>query len=125
MTVRVRAPLSADTDTIAQAAHGFSLGDVVRWDGGQWVLAQADSLEHAGDGVRAGVVDAPVDDDTFALRNRGRMSWQHGLAVNTEAYLSDETPGALVTEAPAIMLPIGVTTSPGTFDVDIRTGAEV
>lgn len=78
-------------ETITQA-NSFTNGQVVYNNGGTWALAQANAA--AGAAKYSGVVESS-DGATFVVVYAGRIF--HALTVGTTYYLSDTTPGLLVT----------------------------
>lgn len=117
---------SGQTDLITQLDHGFVSGQVVRWSGAEWVLAQADTAANAGDGYRLGFVESPTA-NTFLLRTSGRMARPgHGFDDHVELFLSSSTAGGLMAtapEAPAVSLPVATVIDGGTIEVNVRTGS--
>lgn len=95
---------------VEQAAHGFDVGDVVRWNGTAWEGAQADAAGN----LAAGIVSIDVDAATFFVALSGVVVWPaHGLTSGTIYYLDPVTPGALTTTRPsggdfaqAVLVPI-------------------
>lgn len=79
-----------------QTAHGFSVGNVVRFDGTDWVLsdASADATSEV-----FGIVSTVVDANTFQLTSSGYISGLSGLTAGAAHFLS-ETAGAITATAP-------------------------
>lgn len=82
---------------ITQSSHGFSVGEVLYFDGSDFALAQAD--DEATSEV-LGVVSEVVDTNTFVLTPVGYISGLTGLTAGTTYYLSEATPGALTGTEP-------------------------
>lgn len=82
---------------ITQSSHGFSVGEVLYFDGADFALAQAD--DEATSEV-LGVVSEVVDTNTFVLTPVGYISGLTGLTAGTTYYLSEATPGALTDTEP-------------------------
>ena len=80
---------------VAQAAHGFSSGNAVYFNGTSWVLAQANSALTLGVGVVS-----YVDANNFLLYFSGVLSGLSGLAPGDYYFVSDATPGLLTSTAP-------------------------
>lgn len=98
--------------TISQAGHGFSVGDVLGFNGTAYVPAQADALPHS---VVAGIVAAVQDTGTFTLLTAGVLGGMSGLSPGSLYYLSATTPGGLTATEPttpgAVSKPLLVATS--------------
>lgn len=92
---------------VGQSAHGFSVGDVVRWDGtGAFVAATADTEANA---RVVGVVSEVIDTDSFALKQTGEVTGASGLTADSVHYLQDA--GGLGTSAGTVEVPILYATS--------------
>lgn len=87
---------------VTQTLHGFSIGDVLRWDSGtsSYIKAKADNGANA---EVAGIVAFIDDVNTFKLANCGRISGLSGLVSGSLYYLSDVTAGLLTTSEPVIV----------------------
>jgi hypothetical protein len=83
--------------TQTQLAHGFTVGQVLRYTGTAWVLAQADTIAHA---RAVGVVQA-VTTDTFDLVTSGVVALP-GLTAGNVYFLDTVTAGGVVTTSPEI-----------------------
>jgi microcystin-dependent protein len=88
-------------EVITQPAHGFAVGDVLRWDAGsaKYRLAMADSAENA---EVVGVVDTIDDASNFKLVYSGYLdvSTLAGITVPV-LFLSGASAGKLVTTPPS------------------------
>lgn len=82
----------------SQTGHGFAVGEAVRFDGADWVLAQADSSENA---EVFGIVSDDIDANTFELTTHGKIEGLAGLTAGVAHFLSPTTPGALTATPPA------------------------
>lgn len=81
--------------SVNQTAHGFSVGDAIRFDGTDWVKSQADSNTNSD--VDALVV-AVADVDNFSFQIAGTiLSIFTGLTPGVTYFLSPTTAGALTT----------------------------
>jgi len=87
------------TKDITQASHGFVVGDVLKFAGGVYAKAQADSAANAEVVGMVSVVGAGTDD--FTLLNLGYVSGLSGLTANTEYFLSPTTAGAITATEPS------------------------
>lgn len=94
-------PTSTDLLTkLVNQAHTFDLGEVLIFNGANYVPAQADSLAGS-QGI--GIVSIIVDANNFYLTQTG---WVNGLTMNapyaagSQYYLSPLLPGELTTVAP-------------------------
>jgi len=83
---------------ITQATHGFSVGDVLKFSGGVWAKAQADS--EANQRV-LGVVGAVDDVNNFDVIIGGEISGLSGLTAGSRYYLDPSTAGAATTTKPS------------------------
>lgn len=90
---------------VQQAAHGLSVGDVVRFDGTDYVQATADT---AANSEAVGVVTA-AETDAFAYQTAGVASTLSGLTPGELYYLQDD--GSLGTSAGTVEKPILIATS--------------
>jgi hypothetical protein len=97
-------------EVIAQTAHGFSVGDVLRPDGaGEFTEAQADT---AANSEAVGVVSEVVDANTFVIVYAGVITGLSGLTAGEGHFLSDSVAGLLTsTEPTGISKPILVALS--------------
>ncbi len=84
---------------IAQTGHGFSLGEVVRFDGTKYVRAQAD-IEQNADVI--GIVTEIVNANSFEITTSGIITFESGVTFTTgQAYfLSATQAGKLTTVEP-------------------------
>ena len=83
---------------IAQTGHGLAVGDVVRLDGTDYVLAQADTIENA---EVAGIASGVADANNFTLAISGYVSGLSGLTAGSVHYLDETTAGALTDTEPS------------------------
>lgn len=93
------------TVAVTQASHGLSVGDVVRFDGTDYVQATADT---AGNAEAVGVVTL-VDGDDFAFQTAGVVSTLSGLTPGELYYLQDD--GSLGASAGTVDKPVLIATS--------------
>jgi len=89
--------MGAVRTAVAQGSHGFTAGQVLKFAGGVYALAQADT---AADAEVVGMVVASVDAGNFTMATNGYISGLTGFTANTLYYLSGSTPGALTSTAP-------------------------
>jgi len=89
------APVAHYNRTIEyQAAHGYTVDQVLSHDATVWILADA----NVADKQPTAIVTEVLDANTFALRTEGRVwSPAHGFTVGETYYLSASTPGAVQT----------------------------
>lgn len=90
---------------VTQVSHGLSVGDVVRFDGAEYVMATADTASNA---EAVGVVTV-VDGNNFAYQTAGVVSTLSGLTPGELYYLQDN--GSLGTAAGTVEKPILIATS--------------
>jgi len=83
--------------TITQAAHGFTVNQVIRMQAGNWVLAQANNASNA---EAIGVVDEVIDVNTFVVVTHGVTTKLTGLTADTVYYLDTTTAGLLTIVVP-------------------------
>ena len=82
---------------VNQVSHGFVIGDVVRFDGTNYVKAQADTPENA---EVVGIVSQVIDSDNFKLLTEGEIDGLSGLLPGYTYFLDLFTPGAYSTTDP-------------------------
>ena len=91
----------ATTKDINQSSHGFSVGDVLRWEGASggvdYAKAKADTDANA---EVIGIVVAVIDNNNFTLLTNGYISGLSSLTAGTVYYLSASTAGALTSTEP-------------------------
>jgi len=108
---------------IEQIAHGFVVSDVVRYNSGAWVKAQADT---AANSEALGVVTEVPDPDFFTITYQGRANVFTGLTPDNVYFLSPTVAGGIQTADPAfpnISKPILFALSPTEAIVRIRRGS--
>lgn len=84
-------------EAINQTAHGFSVGNAVKFASSVWAKAQADSAANA---EVLGIVETVTDVDNFTVVYGGRIAGLSGLTANTTYYLDASTAGALTSTEP-------------------------
>jgi Repeat of unknown function (DUF5907) len=82
---------------IMQVAHGFSIGEVLYYDGLVYARANADDVLTS-DVV--GIVSEVIDADNFSLATGGMISGIAGLSPGSVYFLSDTVAGALTLTEP-------------------------
>ncbi|MGV6830303.1 MAG: hypothetical protein ACWA5P_01915 [bacterium] len=80
--------------SVNQVGHGLTVGQAVKFNGTDYVTAQADAVANA-DVI--GVVSEVTDVDNFTFQYGGVLTTS-GLTSGTAYFLSTDTPGAIVTE---------------------------
>ncbi len=81
-------------ESIKQDNHGFSVNDVLYFDGERYQKAIAENSERA---IVAGVVSKVQSDNVFTLMDSGIIEWPAFMPADSSfLYLSDEFPGQLV-----------------------------
>jgi hypothetical protein len=88
---------SAVTDTITQTAHGFTVGQVLKFAGGVYALAKADSAANA---EVVGIVSSVTSANIFVLTTNGYVTGLSGLTANTTYFLDPVTAGLLTATEP-------------------------
>lgn len=91
--------VSSTSKTIAQTAHGFSVGSYVRYNGAAYVKALANTLTNA---ECVGVVSHIPNADTFTLTTNGHISGLSGLTAGSRYYLSATTAGVITNSTPNV-----------------------
>jgi len=112
------------TENIVQVAHGFAVNDVLRYDSGAWVKAQADVPENS---EALGIVIEVMDDDEFMIAYSGRISTFVGLTPDEVYFLSPTTAGEIQTTDPVfpdISKPILYALSATEAVIQIRRGSK-
>lgn len=110
-------------EKVAQAVHGFAVGDLVYPDATAWAKAQADSAAKRARGV---VVAVPDANTFYAVCRDGSsvLKTAHGLgARGTRLWLSQSAAGAWTATQPSsgILQEVGVVLDANTILFD-RTG---
>jgi hypothetical protein len=88
---------------VAQMAHGFSIGNVVRFNGTDYVLALGDTTT---DASCVGIVSYINNVNNFALTQVGYIQGLTGLTAGSLHYLSGTVAGALSTTPGAVSVPL-------------------
>ena len=88
---------TSTSQSVAQAAHGLAVGEMVRHNGIAYVKAQADSLANS---QVVGMVSAVADADNFTLTTAGLVTGLAGRTAGSLYYLSAITAGAALASAP-------------------------
>ena len=111
---------------VAQAAHGFSVGDAAYLNGATYAKAKADASNTA---EVIGVVSTVTDANNFKLTNYGSISGLSGLTAGTTYFLSAATAGLLTATEPStignVSVPVLVASSATTGFVNIMRGMVV
>jgi len=88
--------------SLTQTGHSFSVLDVIRYNGSEWVKAQANDVDTLGVAV---VVE--VSGDNFKAAVSGRYdSTAHGMTSATYYFLDSSVAGGVTEEPPSIEQPI-------------------
>ena len=114
-------PTTGLSKAVNQVGHGFSVGNVIRLDGSNYVKAQADSVNNAN---AISFVVSVTDADNFVLQSEGYTTASLGLSNGDEAFLSTTVLGGIQTTEPTngeINLYLGQQTPQG-FLISISTG---
>lgn len=89
--------VNSTTQVVTQAAHSFSVGQVLRFAGSSYALAKADN---AADAEVVGVVATVNDANSFVLMMEGHLVGMSGLTPGAVYFLSPTTAGAITTTEP-------------------------
>lgn len=84
--------------SITQASHGLAVGDVVRYNGTNYVKAQANTAANA---EVVGIVSVVVTTGIFRMVTGGKITGLSGLTTGAVHFLSASTAGALTATEPA------------------------
>lgn len=87
----------SDRQTVTQAGHGLVAMSVVRFDGANYVKAQANSVVNA---EVVGIVERVDGNDFILVRNGGLLRGVSGLGSGTVYFLSEDVAGAITTTEP-------------------------
>lgn len=92
----VAAAVSSTDINATQTAHGFTLGQLVYFDGTNWALARADSSFT----IAEGMVKAVIDANNFTVGVIGPVTGLTGLLAGYYYFASAVTAGAFTTTEP-------------------------
>jgi hypothetical protein len=85
---------SNQTIVVNQPSHGFIVGDLIKYDGSLYMLAQADTPENA---EVVGIVYQVIDSDNFVYLTEGEITTLSGLTPGAVYFLDLYSPGAYST----------------------------
>jgi hypothetical protein len=91
--------------TITQSSHGFSAGDVLRFNGTSFEKAKSDTETNA---QFVGVVESSQNTNAFNIVLGGIITGLSGLVAGQMYYLSQSTAGLLTATKPSTGLSVGV-----------------
>jgi hypothetical protein len=114
---------NAVKEEVDQVAHGFVVGDVLRYESGAWLKAQADLPENS---EALGVVTEVPDADEFTVSLSGRVNVFSGLTPDNVYFLSPTVAGGIQTTDPVfpdVSKPILYALSPTEGIIRIRRGS--
>jgi hypothetical protein len=109
---------SGTAKTITQTAHGFVIGNVLRYDGHEYTkaIASADTTSEV-----IGIVSKIVDANTFILQSSGYLTGLSGLSAGSVYFLSDVVLGLMTLTEPTTFFHV----SKPVFVADSDTGGYV
>lgn len=100
---RFDAPVSGSSTALArnivQATHGFAVGNVLRFNGAIYVLAQGDSAANAD---ALGIVTGIVNANEFTFQFGGYVVGLSALTAGAVYFLSAGVAGAMTAVAPTV-----------------------
>jgi hypothetical protein len=103
---------SSNAYKVTQTTHGFTVGQVLLYNGTVYALAKADTADNA---EVVGIVSSVIDANNFVLMLVGEVTGLTGLTAGTTYFLDDVTAGALTATQPTtnnhISKPLGVALS--------------
>jgi hypothetical protein len=85
---------------VTQSSHGFVAGDVVKYTGGAYAKATADSVANA---EVVGIVSVDIDTNNFTLVTQGIINGLSSLTENTVYFLDPVTAGAITATEPSTL----------------------
>jgi len=85
--------------TLMENGHGFSVGDIVRFNGTNYIKAQADSATNSNNVL--GLVSKIVDVNNFQLATTGYIDGLSGLTAGYTYFLSAGVAGGLTATEPS------------------------
>lgn len=100
---------SSDSFPVTQTAHGLSVGQVVRFNGTNYVTALADSVV---DAEVVGIVSAVASANAFTLTTAGLVTGLTGLTAGSTYFLDTATAGNLSTTDPNVSGSAGQVSKP-------------
>ncbi len=77
--------VNPNEEVVSQAAHGFSVGDPIYYDGANWVASDA-AAEATTDAD--GIVSTVVDADQFIVQFGGQLLHTSGFAIGSILYVA-------------------------------------
>lgn len=92
-------PSSNSSKLVNQVAHGFTLCQVLKFNGTTYELAQADIVENIG----VWLITKIIDVNNFEIALSGYFDNLTGGTVDTTSYLSNITAGALTSTLPTVI----------------------
>lgn len=109
--IAAAAPASTSA-AVTQTAHGFTVGNLLKYTGTAYALAKADT---AADAQVVGIVSTVVDANNFKLTLSGKVTGLSGLVAGSVYYLNPTTAGAMTTTEPTtvgqVSKPVFIATS--------------
>lgn len=88
---------SGSSSAISQTGHGFSIGDVLYYNGSGFAKAKADTAASA---EVIGIVSAVASASNFTISFNGLITGLSGLTAGSPYFLSADTAGALTSTEP-------------------------
>lgn len=111
---------------VTQTAHGLVVGDIVRYNGTNYVKAQANNFTNS---QAIGIVTNVADANNFSITVCGYVSALSGLTPGSLYYLSEATAGLLTLTAPStlgqVVRPVLIAVSATEAYVMYWTGEEI
>lgn len=95
----------ATVKNVTQSSHGFSVGNVLKFNGTTYALAKADTTA---DAEVVGIVAVVINTNNFSLLQEGYISGLSSLTAGTTYFLSPSSAGALTATAPTTVGQVNV-----------------
>lgn len=83
---------------ITQSSHGFSVGNIIKFNGTSYATAQADTAANA---EVVGIVSTVGSANSFILTTHGYVTGLSGLTAGVTYFLSPSSPGTLTATEPS------------------------
>ena len=103
--------------TLTETAHGFTVGNIIRFNGTNYIKAKADSASNSANVL--GLISKVVDVNSFQLATTGYIDGLSGLTAGYTYFLSDTVAGGLTATEPSA---VGTVSKPMLIAVSATAG---